>query len=128
MTNRRVFLASGAAFVATAIASPVLAGDGRTGKFKGESGHVTTGHAKLVTKNGKSYVELQSDFTFDGAPDPKVALGYNGYDSSTLMGPLKSNSGAQRYEVPAGVDVANANEIWVWCEKFNVGLGVAKLK
>lgn len=127
MVNRRAFLALGTAFLASVSAVPVFAADGRTGKFKGVNNHVTKGHAKLVTKNGKSFVELQGDFWFDGAPDPKVALGQNGYDSSTLMGLLKSNKGAQSFQVPAGVDVSNVNEIWIWCERYNVGLGVAKL-
>ena len=127
MLNRRTLLTSGSAFLIGVASTPAFAADGRTGKFKGVNGHVTKGHAKLVTKNGKSHVELQGDFWFDGAPDPKVALGRNGYDSSTLMGLLKSNSGAQSFAVPAGVDVSSVNEIWIWCEKFNVGLGVAKL-
>lgn len=108
--------------------APAFAAEGRSGKFKGVSNHTTKGHAKLVKKGGKYYVELQDDFYFDGAPDPKVALGYNGYDKSTLMGLLKSNKGGGSYEVPAHVDVSKMNEIWIWCEKFSVGLGVAKLK
>ena len=128
MTNRRQFIASSAAVAALAIAGPALAGsEGQTGKFTGQSNHVTSGHAKLVKKNGKAFVELQSDFQFDGAPDPKVALGKNGFDSSTLMGKLQSNSGAQSYEVPAGVDASAMNEVWIWCDQYNVPLGVAKL-
>ncbi|SLN43765.1 Electron transfer DM13 [Roseovarius litorisediminis] len=128
MTSRRQFIVSSVSVAALAIAGPALAGgEGRTGKFTGQSNHVTSGHAKLVRKNGKTFVELQSDFQFDGAPDPKVALGKNGFDSSTLMGKLLSNSGAQSYEVPTGVDVSGMNEVWIWCEQYNVPLGVAKL-
>ena len=129
MTNRRQFLISAAAFAAASAAAPAWAADGyRKGEFKGKSNHITTGHVKVVTKDGKSTIELQGDFSFDGAPDPKIAMGYNGYDKSTLMGKLKSNSGKQVYKVPASVDVSKMNEVWVWCEKFNVPLGVAKLK
>ena len=99
MTNRRTFLATSAAFAAAALATPVFAGGhGRIGEFTGKSNHVTTGRAEVVNQNGKQTVELLSDFEFDGAPDPKVALGNNGYDASTLMGPLKANSGKQVYE------------------------------
>lgn len=127
MTSRRTFITTGAAFVTSGLTLPAFAGEARKGKFKGVSGHVTKGHAKLVTKNGKTFVELQGDFWFDGAPDPKVALGRNGYDRTTLMGPLKSNTGAQTYQLAGEVDVSSFNEVWIWCEKFDVGLGVASL-
>lgn len=118
--NRRSFLAAAAALGAT----PVLAGGhGRLGTFQGASNHVTTGTAEIA--DGK--VNLLADFTFDGAPDPKVALGRDGYDANTLMGPLTSNSGASSYQIPAGIDASQYNEVWIWCERFNVPLGVAKL-
>lgn len=118
--NRRSFLASAAAL----IAAPAFAGGhGRLGTFIGASNHVTTGTAEIAG----NMVNLLDDFIFDGAPDPKVALGKDGYDKSTLMGPLKSNSGASSYEIPAGIDPSEYNEVWIWCERFNVPLGVAKL-
>ncbi|MBY5933415.1 DM13 domain-containing protein [Tateyamaria omphalii] len=129
MTNRRSFLIGSTALLAT-IAAPSLSfagGHGRIGEFTGKSKHVTKGRAEVVTKNGKSQVILLDDFWFDGAPDPKVAFGRNGYDKNTLMGKLKANTGKQTFDVPAGVDAATYNEVWIWCEKFNVPLGVAKL-
>jgi len=129
MTNRRSFLIGSATLMAsTALPTFALAGGhGRIGEFTGKSNHVTRGRAEVVTKNGNSQVILLDDFWFDGAPDPKVALGRNGYDSATLMGPLKANAGKQTFDVPGGVDAATYNEVWIWCEKFNVPLGVAKL-
>lgn len=118
--DRRHFLALAAATVA----SPALAGGhGRLGTFEGKSNHTTTGTVEIA--DGKVY--LLDDFTFDGAPDPKVALGKDGYDASTLMGPLQSNAGASSYDLPAGVNPDDYNEVWIWCEKFNVPLGMAKL-
>ena len=130
MTNRRQFLISAAAFAAATAAAPAAfaGGDYRKGTFKGKSNHITTGGVKVVKEGGKYRIELQGDFSFDGAPDPKVAMGKNGYDKSTLMGKLKSNSGAQVYKVPASINVDEMNEVWIWCEQFNVPLGVAKLK
>ncbi len=58
--------------------------------------------------------------------DVQTWLGNNGYDKSTLMGLLKKNNGSSSYTVPAGINSDDFNEVWVWCEKFNVGLGVAK--
>ncbi len=120
MLTRRKFVALAAA----ASATPVFAGGhGRLGTFVGESNHVTTGTAEIAGDT----ITLLEDFTFDGAPDPKVALGRNGYDARTLMGPLKANSGKQSYRVPAGIDTDDFNEVWIWCERFNVPLGVAKI-
>ena len=129
MTDRRSFLIGSATLLATtALPSLSLAGGhGRIGEFTGKSNHVTKGRAEVVTKNGKSQVVLLDDFWFDGAPDPKVAFGRDGYDKNTLMGKLKANAGKQTFDVPTGVDAASYNEGWIWCEKFNVPLGVAKL-
>ncbi len=121
MQTRRSFLISAAALAA----SPAVAGGhGRLGTFVGESNHVTTGTAEIAGNQ----VNLLDDFTFDGAPDPKVALGKDGYDASTLMGALQSNTGAQSYTIPAGIDPGEYNEVWIWCERFNVPLGVARIK
>lgn len=127
--NRRFVLAglAGASTLALTGAS-FAGGHGRIGTFTGTNNHVTTGRAELVKKGSGGSVNLLSDFTFDGAPDPKVALGKDGkYDPATLSGLLKSNTGASTYKLPAGIDPDDYNEVWIWCEKFNVSLGVAPL-
>ncbi len=97
------------------------------GSFQGASGHVTSGGV-TVEKTAEGYVlVLEDDFSFDGAPDPQLGLGKDGYDGSTRFSKLKSNSGKQSYKLPAGIDASQYNEVWVWCEKFSVPLGVAKL-
>jgi len=124
MTTRRSFI-KGAIALSTMAAAPAAfaGGHGRLGTFTGKKGHVTTGTVEVL----KDKVVLLDDFTFDGAPDPKVAFGKDGYDSKTLMGLLTSNNGTSSYQIPAGIDPADYNEVWIWCEKFNVPLGVAKL-
>ena len=125
--KRRLFLNLSIAAGATTLASPLFAGGhGRLAEFKGVNGHITTGRAEIAKKDGGFVVNLLDDFTFDGAPDPKIALGKNGFDKSTIMGPLKILNGASSYEVPKGINPDNYNEVWVWCERFNVGFGVAK--
>jgi len=126
--NRRSFLTRASslsvALAAAHVTLPALAGGhGRLGTFTGASNHVTTGTAEIA--DGR--VNLLGDFSFDGAPDPKVALGRDGYDARTLMGPLTANEGASSYALPAGVNPDDWNEVWIWCEKFDVPLGVAKL-
>ena len=100
----------------------------RSGSFSGLSNHTTQGTASIVKTAGGYAIVLGDDFVFDGAPDPKVALGKDGsYDASTLLAPLQSDSGTQTFTIPASIDVANFNEIYIWCEKYSVGLGVAPL-
>ena len=100
------------------------------GTFTGLSNHITTGGVEIIKNDDGSHtVVLASDFTFDGAPDPRVGFGKNGkYDKATGMGLLKSLNGKQSYTVPAGVDPAAYNEVYIFCLKFNVPLGVASIK
>ena len=71
---------------------------------------------------------LEPDFKFDGAPDPKLGFGKNGYVRSPQLSTLRSNSGKQSYEIPSMIDPADYAEVWVWCERYSVPLGVATLK
>lgn len=114
----------------SAAVEPAIAPDARVtarGTFEGRSKHVTTGHASIVFSNGNVIIQLEDDFSFDGAPDPKVALGEGGFDPDTIHGALRSNTGAQAYTLKPGLDIGNYTEVWIWCEQFSVPLGVAKL-
>ena len=127
--HRRSFLtrsALGTALAAAHVTLPGLAragGHGRLGTFTGNARYGISGTAEL-TDGG---VNLLDDFRFGSAPDPKVALGRDGYDPATLMGPLKNASGASSYALPAGIDANRYNEVYIWCERFNVPLAVARL-
>ncbi|MCV0424093.1 MAG: DM13 domain-containing protein [Roseibium sp.] len=128
MQNRRQVLKLTAGFAAaglmTGLGPAWAGGDGRTGKFSGRSNHVTTGKAELTG----SRVVLFNDFSLDGAPDARVGLGKNGkYDARTDLGALKNLNGKQSYRLRNGIDANAYNEVYIWCRKFNVPLGVAKL-
>ena len=99
-----------------------------TGTFEGRSDHETSGKVSIVESDGKYSILLAEDFSLDGAPDPKVGLGKDGYDPSTKAGPLAALTGASAYDVPEGINIADYNEVYIWCEKFDVPLGVAKLE
>ncbi len=99
-----------------------------SGEFRGKSGHAASGGVSGVKTATGVVVVLAPDFKFDGAPDPKLGFGKNGYVKSTQFSPLKSNNGKQTYEIPATIDPADYTEIWVWCEKYSVPLGVATLE
>ncbi|WP_020592462.1 DM13 domain-containing protein [Kiloniella laminariae] len=99
------------------------------GTFSGRSDHITSGKIEVIKNtDGSHRVILGEDFSLDGAPDPKLAFGQDGINKNTLFSPLKHNSGRQEYLLPASIDPAEFNEIYIWCEKFDVPLGVASLK
>jgi hypothetical protein len=99
-----------------------------TGGFTGASGHQTSGHVEVVQTADGWEVHLKDDFKFDGAPDPRVGFGASGtFAAATDFEPLRSNSGAQVYKVPASIDPANYDEVYIWCRQYSVPLGVAKL-
>ncbi len=100
-----------------------------SGTFVGASNHITTGGVEVIrNSDGSHTVVLGEDFSLDGAPDPRVGFGNNGrYDKSTGMGLLKSLNGKQSFTVPAGVDPADYNQVYIWCLRFNVPLGVAAI-
>jgi len=74
-------------------------------------------------------VNLLDDFRFDNAPDPRVALGKDGtYAPETVQTAVLEQSqwsGASSWELPAGVNPDDYNEVWIWCERFSVGLAIA---
>ncbi|WP_299684261.1 DM13 domain-containing protein [uncultured Tateyamaria sp.] len=105
------------------------AGPVATGTFTGASDHITTGSVEIVANaDGSHTIVLGDDFSLDGAPDPRVGLGKNGYyDGNTDSGKLLNLTGSQSFTVPAGVDISDFNEVYIWCEKFSVPLGFAVL-
>ena len=125
-------LAITVAVLAVVLAAPVAASAQdqvlASGAFSGKSGHTASGGVRVVKTGSGVAVVLDPDFKFDGAPDPKLGFGKNGYVKSTQFSPLKSNSGEQTYDLPAAIDPADYTEVWVWCEKYAVPLGVATLE
>ena len=98
------------------------------GIFSGRSDHITTGTASLVKTATGYNIVLSGDFELDGAPDPVVAVGNNEtYTVANKLGALKNRTGAQSYELPANITPANFSQVYIWCEKFSVPLGVATL-
>lgn len=100
-----------------------------SGSFKGASSHETNGNITIRKTDDGVVVVLEDDFDFDGAPDPKLGFGKDGrYDRASQISHLGSNKGRQVYDVPAHVDPEAYNEFYVWCEQYNVPLGVADLE
>ena len=82
------------------------------GAFSGASGHKTSGDVVVLKSAAGARIVLQSNFSFDGAPDPKVGFGAGGkYDRASQLAPLASNQGEQVYDVPAALDLTRYDEI-----------------
>ena len=68
-------------FLSFTISSSFADESARSGTFKGLNKHDTSGSVTLVQTPDGPVIEFGDDFSFDGAPDPKVALGEDGkYD------------------------------------------------
>ena len=100
----------------------------KTGKFRGVSGHKSSGSMKIVRDGGRLKVVFGKDFRLRDAPDATLSWGRNGFKRGTFFGKLRKLRGAQEYTIPKGTDLSKYNQFWLWCEKYNVGLAVAKLK
>lgn len=108
------------------VASPSLAA---SGSFKGAKGHTTTGSVTVTEQGGKLVIKLGSNFSLDGAPDPYVSLGNGSRPvKGGTAGILTKLKGAGTYSVPATAITKGAKEVVIWCKKYAVPLGVAKLK
>jgi hypothetical protein len=99
-----------------------------------EQDHPTTGTARVVTENGQRYLEF--DAAFDTARGPLVeVILYTGAEIPVniaetdyiTIAPLQSFEGAQRYLIPADVDLNDYQTVGIWCREFNVTFGYAPL-
>ena len=100
-----------------------------SGTFSGANGHVTTGMVTIEKSGGKTLVVLASNFSLDGAPEPTIGFSKAGkFDKATEFASLKANKGKQTYELPANINPSDYDRIHIWCAKFSVSLGSAKLK
>ncbi len=104
--------------------------------------HETKGKVNIISKNGKSILELDKSFkTSDMGPDLVVILHRSdNVIASTnppayplkkgdyvVLAPLKKFSGAQSYEIPNKINLADYKSAAIWCRKFNATFGAAKL-
>ena len=100
-----------------------------SGTFSGQSDHITTGKITIEKEGDKTFVVLHDDFSLDGAPSPTLGFSKAGaFDEKTEFAELKSLKGQQCYEVPSSILVSAYDAFTVWCGKFSVPLGSAKLK
>ncbi len=100
-----------------------------------EQDHPTNGIAKIVKVNGKRYLEFDKAFTTARGPKVRVVLHRKNTvpvnlkaENYVTIAQLKKFDGAQRYEIPANLDLNDFESVAIWCEKFNVTFGYANLQ
>ena len=99
-----------------------------SGTFSGRSDHITTGQVTLEKTATGYQLSFAANFSLDGAPDPVVAIGNNGvYLTANKLGALKDKTGRQTYSLPASFTPGQFSQVYVWCEQFDVPLGIADL-
>ena len=99
-----------------------------SGQLEGRSRHSASGGVSIVATPSGHVLLLEGNFRFDGAPDPKLGFGQDGFVEDSLFAPLRRNQGLQAYALPDAFDPSRYDELWIWCERFGVPLGVARLE
>lgn len=91
-----------------------------------------------MVKNGDTYYLLfDEDFDTKKAPDLKIFLSSldadkitsdNAVKGSVKISALKSYEGAQKFEIPKSINLAEYKSLLIHCEEYGVLWSVAKLK
>ncbi len=90
--------------------------------------HTGTGNVSIIQMGDRYLIHFEENFDVANGPDLYVGLGKDGqYMKGSEIAKLKGNIGSQNYEVPPGVDLADYNEIWIWCKAFSTGFAKARL-
>ena len=109
-----------------------------TGRLEGKA-HQTSGRATIYrTSDGRQYLRL-TDFMTSNGPDVHVLLARSadehlkqdfvkGELTSLELGPLKANQGDQNYGLPDSADLTKYDAVVIYCVRFHVVFGLAKLE
>ena len=91
--------------------------------------HTGSGNVNIIQVGDRYIIRFEENFDVANGPDLYVGFGKDGeYIKGSEIGKLKGNIGSQNYELPAGTDLADYNEVWIWCRAFSVGFAKAVLK
>ncbi|TDU86976.1 electron transfer DM13 [Kribbella voronezhensis] len=109
-----------------------------SGRFISHEHHTEGAVAVIRLPSGVRVLRLTGLDTSDG-PDLEVWLsdaavvdgkaGWHVFDDGRYrsLGQLKGNHGNQNYVVPADVDLSVLKSVSIWCNRFNVSFGAARL-
>ncbi|MFE7797260.1 DM13 domain-containing protein [Nocardia sp. NPDC057440] len=102
--------------------------------------HSTSGTVQLLQLPDGSRVLRLADLDTSDGPDLHVWLtdapvlegrdGWGVFDDGEHvdLGSLKGNKGSQNYSVPADADLTTLTSVSIWCDRFNVSFGAARLQ
>lgn len=110
-----------------------ISGTSRGGTFtrNPNTSYNVSGTATLAQQpNGSLVLRLGSDFSSSSGPRLEVFLSTTSTvgTNSLNLGRLERTSGAQSYNVPAGVKLTTYNWVIIHCVPFNVTFGYAQLR
>ena len=94
----------------------------QSGKFKGMSRYSVKGTATVSMANGKTTIKLSGDFKSSSGPDLYIYVG-NGSPTKRIA-KLKRFNGAQTYTFNGTAPISSVH---VYCKRFSVGFGTARL-
>lgn len=115
--------------VSVSMQSGIAADGTRSGTFQGRSDHTTTGTVTVTRTGAGATLTLGANFSLDGAPDPWIGFGKGGkYIKTTQFAKLSKLKGRQTYSLPASINLDTVDEVYIYCSKFSVPLGVAHIK
>lgn len=105
------------------------------GNFKSLA-HETKGLATIYKlADGKQTLRL-TEFETSNGPDvhvyltgAEVAKGSDAVKAAGFvdLGSMKGNQGDQNYDIPAGIDLSKYKNVAIWCARFGVNFGLARL-
>ena len=96
------------------------------GDFTSLNRYSVTGDALVLTDGTEQRFVRFENFESTNGPDLKVYLRADNGDAVSL-GTLSGNIGNQNYEIPADIDLDIFTTVQIWCERFSVGFGEARL-
>jgi hypothetical protein len=101
-----------------------------SGQFSGKSGHSTTGNASLFySQEDNVYTVVLDEFLTDNGPSLVVYLSDGTNPGNFVnLGALKSIQGTHRYQI-SGEDLdIDPRYVLIWCDRFSVNFGDARLE
>lgn len=101
----------------------------KSGTFSGIGSHNAAGKVSVGKgKNGQAVLTM-TGITVDKVPDGRIYLAKNfDYASGVELGKLTTFTGAVTFPIPASVDLVKYDSVVIWCKRFDVGIGQAKLQ
>ena len=92
-----------------------------------DSSHKVSGTTSVLYNTEQKFLRFE-DFSSTNGPDLYVYLATDeSAEDFVNLGELKGNVGDQNYELSKGIDLEKYDTVLIWCQRFGVLFGSAKL-